>query len=112
MAYDEDKVGINRLVCDVMFQMPLRSMSFKSIMQQEVGWFDEEKNSVGALSARLAGDAANVQGAIGFPLSGLIQAFSNFICSGTISFYYSWKLALLCLSTCPFIVGSVIYEAR
>lgn len=89
----------------------IRSLSFKSIMQQEVGWFDEEKNSVGALSARLAGDAANVQGAIGFPLSGLIQAVSNFICSGTIAFYYSWKLALLCLVTCPFIIGSVIYEA-
>ncbi|XP_055911756.1 multidrug resistance protein homolog 65 [Eupeodes corollae] len=89
----------------------IRSMSFKSIMQQEVGWFDEEKNSVGALSARLAGDAANVQGAIGFPLSGLIQAFSNFLCSGTIAFYYSWKLALLCICTCPIIIGSVIYEA-
>lgn len=28
---------------------------------QEMGWFDDEKNSVGALSARLTGDAANVQ---------------------------------------------------
>ncbi|XP_055846900.1 multidrug resistance protein homolog 65-like [Episyrphus balteatus] len=89
----------------------IRSLSFKSIMKQEIGWFDEEKNSVGALSARLAGDAANIQGAIGFPLSGLIQAFSNYICSGFIAFYYSWKLTLMCLSTCPFIFGSVIYEA-
>ncbi|XP_037940049.1 multidrug resistance protein homolog 65-like, partial [Teleopsis dalmanni] len=90
----------------------IRSMSFKSIMIQEIGWFDEEKNSVGALSARLSGDAAGVQGAIGYPLSGLLQACSNFIVGISISFYYSWKLALLCLSTCPIIVGSVIFEVK
>lgn len=90
----------------------MRSMSFKSMMKQEIAWFDRDVNSVGSLSARLSGDAAGVQGAIGYPLSGLIQAFSNFIVGITISFYYSWKLALLCLSSCPFIVGSVIFEAK
>lgn len=90
----------------------VRSMTFKAIMKQEIGWFDEEINSVGALSARLSGDAAGVQGAIGYPLSGLIQAFSNFVIGLTLSFYYSWKLALLCMSTCPIIVGSVIFEAK
>lgn len=87
-------------------------MAFRSMMRQEIGWFDDDKNAVGALSARLSGDAAGVQGAIGYPLSGLIQALSNFIVSITLSFYYSWKLALLCLSTCPLIVGSVIFEAK
>ncbi|TMW50756.1 hypothetical protein DOY81_004144 [Sarcophaga bullata] len=90
----------------------VRSMTFKAIMKQEIGWFDEDINSVGALSARLSGDAAGVQGAIGYPLSGLIQAFSNFVIGLTLSFYYSWKLALLCVSSCPIIVGSVIFEAK
>lgn len=36
-------------------------MTFAAMMRQEVGWFDDAKNSVGALSARLSGDAANVQ---------------------------------------------------
>lgn len=90
----------------------VRSMTFKAIMKQEIGWFDEDINSVGALSARLSGDAAGVQGSIGYPLSGLIQAFSNFVIGLTLSFYYSWKLALLCVSSCPIIVGSVIFEAK
>ncbi|XP_073843183.1 multidrug resistance protein homolog 65-like [Musca autumnalis] len=90
----------------------VRSMTFQTIMRQEMAWFDKDTNSVGALSARLSGDAAGVQGAIGYPLSGLIQAFSNFVVGLTLSFYYSWKLALLCLSTCPIIVGSVIFEAK
>ncbi|XP_005186345.2 multidrug resistance protein homolog 65 [Musca domestica] len=90
----------------------VRSITFKAIMRQEMAWFDKDTNSVGALSARLSGDAAGVQGAIGYPLSGIIQAFSNFVVGLTLSFYYSWKLALLCLSTCPIIVGSVIFEAK
>ncbi|XP_059216355.1 multidrug resistance protein homolog 65 [Stomoxys calcitrans] len=90
----------------------VRSMTFKSIMRQEMAWFDNESNSVGALSARLSGDAAGVQGAIGYPLSGLIQAFSNFVVSLSVSFFYSWKLALVCVCACPVIVGSVIFEAK
>lgn len=36
-------------------------MAFEAILKQECGWFDNEKNSVGSLSARLSGDAANIQ---------------------------------------------------
>ncbi|EDV96507.1 multidrug resistance protein homolog 65 [Drosophila grimshawi] len=90
----------------------MRSKTFRSIMNQEMGWFDEKENSVGALSARLSGDAASVQGAIGFPLSNIIQALTNFICSFSIAFSYSWELALVCLSTAPFMVASIIFEAR
>lgn len=36
-------------------------MTFEAMLKQECGWFDDEKHSVGALSARLSGDAANLQ---------------------------------------------------
>lgn len=37
-------------------------MAFASMLRQECGWFDEEDNSVGALSTRLTGDAGSLQG--------------------------------------------------
>jgi ABC-type multidrug transport system fused ATPase/permease subunit len=40
----------------------LRVAAFSAMLRQEVGWFDDEKNSVGILCARLSGDAASVQG--------------------------------------------------
>lgn len=40
----------------------IRSQTFSAMMKQEMGWFDDEQNSIGALSARLTGDAAHVQG--------------------------------------------------
>lgn len=38
------------------------SITFASMLKQECGWFDDQKNAIGALSARLSGDAAHVQG--------------------------------------------------
>lgn len=40
----------------------LRTDVFKSTMSQEQGWFDDPRNGVGILCARLAGDCASVQG--------------------------------------------------
>ena len=40
----------------------LRSLSFKAMLRQEIGWYDEERNSTGALTTRLASDAGQVQG--------------------------------------------------
>ncbi|XP_037933641.1 multidrug resistance protein homolog 65-like [Teleopsis dalmanni] len=90
----------------------MRSETFRSFMRQDMAWFDEKENSVGALSARLSGDASSVQGAIGFPLSNIIQALTNFICSFSIAFAYSWELALICLCTAPFMVAAIVFEAK
>jgi len=40
----------------------LRSLGFKKILTQEIGWFDHKDNSVGILSTKLAIEAAAVQG--------------------------------------------------
>ena len=40
----------------------LRSMTFRAMLRQEIGWFDEERNSSGALTTRLSSDAGQVQG--------------------------------------------------
>lgn len=42
--------------------MRIRSMSFSAMIKQEIAWFDLKSNSVGALCARLSGDASSIQG--------------------------------------------------
>jgi len=37
-------------------------MGFECMLRQEIGWFDDHRNNPGALSARLATDAAYVKG--------------------------------------------------
>lgn len=40
----------------------LRKIGFQSMLGQDIGWFDDRKNSPGALTTRLATDASQVQG--------------------------------------------------
>lgn len=42
--------------------MRLRTKMFVAMIRQEIGWFDRKENGVGALCARLSGEAAQVQG--------------------------------------------------
>ena len=37
-------------------------MAFQAMLRQEIGWFDDERNSTGALTAKLASDGGKVQG--------------------------------------------------
>jgi len=40
----------------------LRRLGFHAMLGQEIGWFDDRRNSPGALTTRLATDASQVQG--------------------------------------------------
>ena len=40
----------------------VRVMAFQAMLRQEIGWFDDERNSTGALTAMLASDGGKVQG--------------------------------------------------
>lgn len=82
------------------------------MLRQDCGWFDDEKNSVGALATRLSADAANLQMAIGFPLSIILQAISTVVLGIIISFSTSIKLSLICLMSIPAMIVIVVLEAR
>lgn len=40
----------------------IRLQTFESMLRQEIGWFDQQQNSTGALAVRLAVDASEVKG--------------------------------------------------
>ena len=52
----------------------LRSMGFRSMLRQEMGFHDDHMNSTGALTTRLATDASKVQGITGVRLGSIFQS--------------------------------------
>ncbi|XP_074509784.1 ATP-dependent translocase ABCB1 isoform X1 [Sebastes fasciatus] len=93
--------------------LKLRLGAFKAMMRQDLGWYDDPKNSVGALTTRLAADAAQVQGATGVRLAMLAQNIANMGTAMIISFVYGWELTLLILAVAPImaLAGAVEMQA-
>lgn len=90
----------------------LRGLTFEAILKQEVGWFDRKTNSVGALCARLSGDAASVQGATGSRIGVLFQALTTMVASVILALYFQWKLGLVALCFVPLLLISTYFQAK
>ncbi|KAJ1284937.1 hypothetical protein BS78_03G243600 [Paspalum vaginatum] len=79
----------------------VRALSFQSIVHQEVAWFDDPKNSSGALGAKLSVDALNVRRLVGDNLALAVQVTSTLIAGFVIAFVADWKLTLIILCAMP-----------
>lgn len=90
----------------------IRRMAFTAILKQDMGWYDEDANSVGALCARLSSDAGAVQGATGTRVGAMLQAFSTLVIGIGLSMYYTWKMTLVSVVSIPLVLGAVFFEAR
>ncbi|PSN32510.1 hypothetical protein C0J52_16611 [Blattella germanica] len=90
----------------------LRIAVFSAILRQEISWFDEEKNSVGVLCARLSGDAASVQGATGSRIGVILQSSSTLVIGIILGLFYSWRVTLVSVTMVPVVFAGVFLEAK
>uniref|UniRef100_A0AAQ4R5M3 Bile salt export pump n=1 Tax=Gasterosteus aculeatus aculeatus TaxID=481459 RepID=A0AAQ4R5M3_GASAC len=90
----------------------LRRIGFHAMLGQEIGWFDDHRNSPGALTTRLATDASQVQGATGSQIGMIVNSLTNIGVAVLMSFFFSWKLTLLILCFLPFIALSGGFQAK
>ncbi len=119
----------------------LRKVGFQAMLKQEIGWFDDPRNSPGALTTRLATDASMVQGvrytqtgmcpyfgivndllfcmwllsalqATGSQIGMIVNSLTNIGASFVIAFYFSWKLTLVIMCFLPLIGLSGVFQAR
>nr|XP_032522824.1 multidrug resistance protein homolog 49-like isoform X2 [Danaus plexippus plexippus] len=90
----------------------LRVAAFRAMLRQEIGWFDDAVNGVGALCSRLAADAAAVQGATGTRIGALMQASATILIGILVSMYYTWKMTLVSLVSVPMVIIAVVLEGR
>lgn len=94
------------------FTKRFRGMLFRSLLRQEVGFYDEDEHSMGALTSRLAVDAANVNEMVTKVWGDVTQVIVTAITGLTIAFVYGWLLTFIILTMAPFILGAASYESR
>jgi ATP-binding cassette subfamily B (MDR/TAP) protein 1 len=83
----------------------LRDRCFRSIMSQDVAFFDQKEHSTGSLLSVIFSSTEELTG-LGGPVMGGSLTFTSTIIGGIIlSIAIGWKLALVCTTTIPLIVA-------
>ncbi|KAG8733596.1 hypothetical protein FRC11_004832 [Ceratobasidium sp. 423] len=82
----------------------LRLTALSSLLRQEIGFFDQEENASGSLTAGIAAQAGHVSAAIGLVWQQLITSSGNFIGAFVLGVVLSWKLTLASYAPIPLIL--------
>lgn len=90
----------------------LRGDIFRAFMKQEVGFYDDEDNSLGALTSKLAIDSKNVNELVTKTWGDITQIIVTAITGLAIAFSQSWMLTLIILCMAPFIMFATAYESK
>ena len=90
-----------------------RKEYFESIVFQKSTYFDDDENSQGSLTSRLANDPKQLEEMLGMNMGMVLVAFFGLSGSIAIAFAFGWKLALvgLCV-TMPLGIGSMYWRFK
>lgn len=92
--------------------MRVRKKMFEVMLRQEIGWYDRKENGVGAICAKLAAEATDVQGASGAPIGTALNSISTLGIAIGLSFGFEWRLTLVALCFVPFIFLAIFFEQK
>ncbi|KAI7741391.1 hypothetical protein M8C21_000851, partial [Ambrosia artemisiifolia] len=82
----------------------VRERMLSKILTFEIGWFDQDENSSGAICSRLAKDANVVRSLVGDRSALLIQTISAVTIACTMGLVIAWRLALVMIAVQPIII--------
>ncbi|KAJ1420432.1 P-loop containing nucleoside triphosphate hydrolase [Sesbania bispinosa] len=83
----------------------VRESVLSKILTFEIGWFDQDQNSSGAICSRIANDANVVRSLVGDRMALLVQTFSAVITAYTMGLVISWRLTIVMIAVQPIIVA-------
>jgi len=92
--------------------MRLRRMAFKAMMRQDISWYDDHSNNLGALCTRLATEASAIQGATGSRVGLILQNVSNIGVGIILAFVFGPKLTAILFAFIPLIAVTGLVETK
>ncbi|KAF3786179.1 ABC transporter B family member 2 [Nymphaea thermarum] len=88
----------------------VRQMTFRAILRNEIGWFDDMENASGVLASRLETDATLLRTIVVDRSTILVQNMSLVTTSFVIAFMLNWRIALVVIACYPLTVSGHISE--
>ena len=83
----------------------VRDRAFRTMMRQDIAFFDREENSAGALTSFLSTEATHLAGLSGATLGTILVVLTTLIAATAVALAVGWKLALVCTATIPVVLA-------
>lgn len=90
----------------------MRVLSFRSLMEQGVQWHQSEGRSPSGLLTIITKDSASVGAFSGSTIGTVFSICVNFIAAIILSHIFAWKIAIVCLSIVPILLGTGLMQLR
>lgn len=97
--------GIAFAYCSERLIHRARDQAFRTMLRQDIAFFDREENSAGALTSFLSTETTHLAGMSGTTLGTLLVVTTTLIAAISLSCAIGWKLALVCTATIPILLG-------
>jgi ATP-binding cassette, subfamily B (MDR/TAP), member 1 len=82
-----------------------RDRAFRTILRQDIAYFDQDDHAAGGLTSFLSVETTHLAGISGSTLGTILMVSTTLWASMIISLAVGWKLALVCISTVPVLLG-------
>ncbi|CZR64744.1 related to multidrug resistance protein [Phialocephala subalpina] len=90
-----------------------RKEYFQNVLHKPVAYYDEEDNSIGSLTGRMANDPTQLQQLLGINMAFVFISIFNVVGCIAMSFYFGWKLTLVTVcSSMPIILAAGFFRIR
>jgi ATP-binding cassette subfamily B (MDR/TAP) protein 1 len=93
--------GIAFAFCSERLIHRVRDRAFRTMLRQDIEFFDREENTAGALTSFLSTETTHVAGLSGVTLGTILQVSTTLIASIVLGVAIAWKLALVCVAVIP-----------
>ncbi|KAL4754305.1 hypothetical protein BDW72DRAFT_138250 [Aspergillus terricola var. indicus] len=97
-------------VCSERLIRRARSTAFRTILRQDIAFFDKEENSTGALTSFLSTETKHLSGVSGVTLGTILMTSTTLGAAIIIALSIGWKLALVCISVVPVLLACGFYR--
>ncbi|KAF5873575.1 putative leptomycin b resistance protein pmd1 protein [Botrytis fragariae] len=97
--------GIAFAFCSERLIHRVRDRAFRTMLRQDIQYFDREEHTAGALTSFLSTETTHVAGLSGVTLGTLLTVTTTLIAACALSLAIAWKLALVCIATIPVLLG-------
>ncbi|KAK8124828.1 ABC transporter [Apiospora kogelbergensis] len=83
----------------------VRDRAFRTLLRQDISFFDKDSNTAGALTSFLSTETTHVAGISGVTLGTLLMVSTTLVSALILALVIGWKLSLVCIATIPVLLG-------